>query len=66
MKSRNALIALGIAAALAAGVGAYIYTASAQGGPGWMMGGGYGPGYHMRGWGGGPGRGERSRGTALP
>jgi hypothetical protein len=60
MKSRNALIALGIAAALAAGAAAFIYTASAQGGPGWMMGGGYGPGYHMRGWGSGPGRGEGS------
>jgi len=47
MKSRNTLIALGVAAALAAGVGAYGYTASAQGGPGygpgWMMGTG-GPG----------------------
>ena len=43
MKSRNILIALGVAAALAAGVGVYSYTASAQGGPGWMMGGG-GPG----------------------
>jgi hypothetical protein len=47
MKSRNVLIALGVAAALAAGVGVYSYTASAQGGPGWgpgwMMGGG-GPG----------------------
>ena len=49
MKSRNALIALGVAAALA--VGAYGVTASAQGGPG------YGPGYHMRGWGGGYGPG---------
>ena len=52
MKSRNVLIALGVAAALAAGVGAYSFTASAQGGPGWMMGGGYGPGY-MRGSGAG-------------
>ncbi len=47
MKSRNVLIALGVAAALATGVGVYSYTASAQGGPGWgpgwMMGGG-GPG----------------------
>ncbi len=47
MKSRNALIALGVAAALAAGAGVYSYNASAQGGPGWgpgwMMGGG-GPG----------------------
>lgn len=70
MKSRNALITLGVAAALAAGVAVYSYTASAQGGPGWMMGGGgpcggfgqdggpgYGPGYHMRGGGGGPGPG---------
>jgi hypothetical protein len=56
MKSRNVLIALGVAAALAAGVGAYSFTASAQGGPGWMMGGGYGPGY-MRGSGGGSGAG---------
>lgn len=62
MKSRNALIALGVAAALA--VGAYSFTASAQGGPGMMGGygpgmmGGNGPGYgHMRGWGGGPGAG---------
>ena len=48
MKSRNVLIALGIAAALAVGVGAYINTASAQDGPGygpgWMMGGGPGGG----------------------
>ena len=52
MKSRNALIALGVVAALAVGVGTYSFTASAQGGPGMM--GGYGPGYgHMRGWGGG-------------
>jgi hypothetical protein len=85
MTSRSTLIALGIAAALAAGVGVYSYTATAQGGPGWMMGGGgpgwmmggggpcgafgqdggpgpaqgqgYGPGYHMRGWGGGYGPG---------
>ena len=45
MKTRTMLIGLGVAAALAAG--AYSYTASAQGGPGWgpggMMGGG-GPG----------------------
>ena len=34
MKTRNALIGLGVAAALAAGVGAYSFTASAQGGPG--------------------------------
>ena len=44
MKSRNVLIGLGVAAALAAGVGAYSYNAIAQGGPGygpgWMMGGG--------------------------
>ncbi len=64
MKSRNALIALGVAAALAVGVGTYSFTASAQGGPGMMGGygpgmmGGNGPGYgHMRGWGGGPGAG---------
>jgi len=48
MKSRNVLIALGIAAALAVGVGAYSNTASAQDGPGygpgWMMGGGPGGG----------------------
>jgi len=58
MKTRTALIGLGVAAALAAGVGVYSLTASAQGGPGWGMMGGYGPGYgHMRGWGGGPGAG---------
>ena len=34
MKSRKTLIALGVVAALAAGVGVYSYTASAQGGPG--------------------------------
>ena len=56
MKSRNVFIALGVAAALAAGIGVYSHTAFAQGGPGWMM-GGYGPGYHMRGWGGGQGPG---------
>ena len=60
------LIGAGLALALAAGVGAYSYTAVAQDGPGYgpgwmmgggygpgMMGGGYGPGYHMQG--GGPG-----------
>ena len=59
MKTRNALIGLGVAAALAAGVGAYSLTASAQdGGYGPGMMGGYGPGYgHMRGLGGGPGAG---------
>ncbi len=61
MKSRNVLIGLGVAVALAAGVGVYGYNAVAQGGPGygpgWMMGGGYGPGYHMRNWGGGQGPG---------
>ena len=87
MKTRNVLISLGVAGALAVGVGAYSFTASAQDGPGygsgWMMGGGwgggpgagpwncpafaqnggpgpgqsYGPGYHMRGWGGGYGPG---------
>ena len=59
MKSRNALIALGVAAALA--VGAYGVTASAQGGPGYGPGmmGGNGPGYgHMRGSGGEPGAGS--------
>ena len=35
MKSRNIFIALGVAAALAAGVGVYSHTASAQGGPGY-------------------------------
>jgi hypothetical protein len=61
MKTRTALIGLGVAAALAAGIGAYNLTASAQGGPGYGPGmmGGYGPGYgHMRGWGGGPGAGS--------
>ncbi len=60
MKTRNTLIGLGIAAALAAGVGAYSLTASAQGGPGYGPGmmGGYGPDYHMRGWGRGPGAGQ--------
>ena len=67
MKSRNVFIALGVAAALAAG--AYGVTAFAQGGPGYgpgMMGGygpgmmgGNGPGYgHMRGSGGEPGVGS--------
>jgi hypothetical protein len=71
MKTRNTLIALGIAAALAAGAGVYSFTASAQDGPGYgpgMMDGygpgygpmhGYGPGYgHMRGWGGRPAAGS--------
>ena len=47
MKTRNLMIGLGVATALAAGIGAYSYTASAQGGPGYgpgMMGGGFGPG----------------------
>jgi hypothetical protein len=47
MKTRTKLIALGAAAALAAGVGSYAYTASAAGGfgPPFMQGwGGYGPG----------------------
>ena len=70
MRART-LIGAGLAVALAAGIGAYSYTAIAQGGPGygpgWMMGsgngpgmmGGNGPGYgHMRGWGGGPGQGQ--------
>ena len=46
MKTRNLMIGLGVAAALAAGIGAYSYTAFAQGGPGYgpgMMGGGFGP-----------------------
>ncbi len=46
MKTRT-LIGLGVAAALAAGVGAYSFTAHAQYGGGYgpgMMGGGYGPG----------------------
>ncbi len=47
MTTRNILIALGIAAALAAGVGTYSSTASAQDGPGYgpRMMDGYGPGY---------------------
>ena len=49
MTKRNLLIGLGVAAALA--VGAYGYTAFAQGGPG------YGPGWMMGGGGGGPGAG---------
>ena len=70
MRTRT-LIGAGLAVALAAGIGAYSYTAFAQGGPGygpgWMMGGGYGPGMmggngpgygHMRGWGGGSGQGQ--------
>jgi hypothetical protein len=59
MTTRIALIGLGVAATLAAGVGAYSLTASAQDGPGYGPGmmGGYGPGYHMRGWGGGYGPG---------
>jgi len=52
MTKRNLVIGLGVAAALAAGVGAYSYTASAQRGPG------YGPGWMMGGWGGGPGPGN--------
>jgi len=50
MKTRNILISLGVAAALAAG--GYSVTALAQGGPGWGPGGG--PGWMMGGWGGGP------------
>jgi len=66
MKTRNTLIGLGIAAALAAGVGAYSVTASAQdAGYSWGMmghgpgyGQGYGPGYgHMSGYGRGYGHG---------
>jgi hypothetical protein len=52
MKTRNLMIGLGVVAALAAGIGAYSYTASAQGGPGYgpgMMGGGFGPGMMMSG-----------------
>lgn len=46
MKTRTKLIALGTAAALAAGIGTYAYTASAGGfGPPFAQGwGGYGPG----------------------
>jgi hypothetical protein len=49
MKTRTKLVALGTAAVLAAGVGTYAYTASAEGGFGpplmrGMMGGGMGPG----------------------
>ena len=68
MKPRNILISLGVAAALAAGVGAYSFTASAQDGgygPGMMGGygpgmmGGYGPGYGPNGGNGyGPGYGH--------
>ena len=61
MKSRNVLIGLGVAAALAAGVGLTALPRSDKGGPGYGPGmmGGYGPGYgHMRGWGGGPGAGS--------
>jgi len=62
MKTRNTLIGLGVAAALAAGVGAYSFSSFAQNGPGYgpgMMGGGYGAGYGrmMGGGGGGPGAG---------
>ena len=52
MRTRNIMIALGVAAALAVGAGAYSHTAFAQDGgygPGWMMGGGYGPGNMMGG-----------------
>jgi len=59
MKTRNTLIAFGIAAALAAGVGSYSSAASAREGPGYGRGPGwrrgYGPGYrdmhrYGRGW----------------
>jgi hypothetical protein len=43
MTTRNILIALGVAAALAAGVGTYSSTASAHDGSRMMD--GYGPGY---------------------
>lgn len=51
MTMRYTLIGLGAGAALAAGLWIYVFTASAQGGPGYGPGmmGGYGPGYHM-GW----------------
>jgi hypothetical protein len=58
MKTRNTLIAFGIAAALAAGVGSYSSAASAQEGPGYgpRMMDGYGPGYGSGpGYGRGPG-----------
>jgi hypothetical protein len=61
MKKQNTMIALGVAAALAAGVAAYSVTASAQPYGGWGMMGGYGHvgGWgHMGGWGGGPGGGQ--------
>ena len=66
MKTPTKLIALGTAAALAAGIGTYAYTASAGGfgprfaqgwgdyGPGMMGGNGYGPGM-MGAYGHGPG-----------
>ncbi len=56
MPTRNILIALGVAAALAAGVGTFGSTASAQGGPGYgpRMMDDYGPGYGR-----GPGDGWR-------
>ena len=51
MKTRNTLIGLGVAAALAVAVGTYSVTASAQNGPGYGPGmmGGYGPGYSQGG-----------------
>ena len=71
MKTRNTMIGVGVAAALAAGVGAYSMTASAQDGAGYgpgmmdgygsgmMMGRGYRADYsHMLSWGGGPGAGQ--------
>jgi hypothetical protein len=57
MTTRNILIALGVAAALAAGVGTYSSTASAHDGPGYYgprMMDGYGPRYGR-----GPGYGWR-------
>jgi hypothetical protein len=45
MKTNNTLSGLGIAAALAATTAASSFSASAQGGPGYGMMGGYGPGY---------------------
>ncbi len=67
MKPRSTLIALGIAAALAAGIGAYSFTASAQDtGFGQGMMGGYGPGGQGYGPGNGPMRGFGPAGGSGP
>jgi hypothetical protein len=63
MKTRTRLLTLGAAAVVAAGLGTYAYTASAQGGFGTpfmhgMMGSGMGPGMHGGHGMGGPGRGH--------